>query len=497
MNFEAAPFTTLPYYPDPCIQRFVETPSPFSWKESYYRSAMSQSSQPREFLSPEVIQHLWDFLEQPICSVQPIDLNFIDGPSEDGSTNKIEISMDCVRVQDTELNDPMWSCKLITDAKRCWTQTKLLWAEDFSNSILVKVLFEEFAESVPPNDLIITFRAADQDLEMVERFKPLLFPYDTSANVNIQGMASACETECLMRRVHLDLRPVKQSLDLWGDEKVTPVPGLQEPWWAQYLVLALLPSATPPGMVVSSFVSLVDDEFAKSRLSSICCKVTTQALCDLCGGAAECPVLLTVLWLLPANCTWISRLALVWLFGLCPYRRLVIRNSNYLMSWERPLSIGVEDSRWHFDRLDRGWEVFVKILEPEERTAALINLTANMLYLENNAQSQYSEPQYTNLGLLNSMDQQIQNGSSSTSPYNTEHAQNSVTAPSPYAQPSSTFDALSPSPAIPSNTDYPGPHSFDVSFQQSSTAKSATWTALGVDAVNIVLPHAAQITAGT
>lgn len=86
------------------------------------------------------------------------------------------------------------------------------------------------------------------------------------------------------------------------------------------------------------------------------------------------------------------------------------------------------------------------------------------------------QPQYTNLGLLNSMDQQIQNGSSSTSPYNTEHAQNSVTAPSPYAQPSSTFDALSPSPAIPSNTDYPGPHSFDVSFQQSSTAKSATWT---------------------
>lgn len=91
------------------------------------------------------------------------------------------------------------------------------------------------------------------------------------------------------------------------------------------------------------------------------------------------------------------------------------------------------------------------------------------------------QPQYTNLGLLNSMDQQIQNGSSSTSPYNTDHAQNSVTAPSPYAQPSSTFDALSPSPAIPSNTDYPGPHSFDVSFQQSSTAKSATWTVRALD----------------
>ncbi|XP_019063049.1 tumor protein 63 isoform X4 [Fukomys damarensis] len=193
MNFETSRCATLQYCPDPYIQRFVETPAHFSWKESYYRSTMSQSTQTSEFLSPEVFQHIWDFLEQPICSVQPIDLNFVDETSENGATNKIEISMDCIRMQDSDLSDPMW-------------------------------------------------------------------------------------------------------------------------------------------------------------------------------------------------------------------------------------------------------------------------------------------PQYTNLGLLNSMDQQIQNGSSSTSPYNTEHAQNSVTAPSPYAQPSSTFDALSPSPAIPSNTDYPGPHSFDVSFQQSSTAKSATWT---------------------
>ncbi|CAB1323726.1 unnamed protein product [Coregonus sp. 'balchen'] len=55
---------------------------------------------------------------------------------------------------------------------------------------------------------------------------------------------------------------------------------------------------------------------------------------------------------------------------------------------------------------------------------------------------------------------------------------NNVSAPSPYAQPSSTFDAMSPSPAIPSNTDYAGTHTFDVSFQQSSTAKSATWTTI-------------------
>ncbi|XP_041967649.1 tumor protein 63 isoform X2 [Alosa alosa] len=99
-----------------------------------------------------------------------------------------------------------------------------------------------------------------------------------------------------------------------------------------------------------------------------------------------------------------------------------------------------------------------------------------MLYLETTPSASYSESQYTNLTLLN-MDQNIQNGgSTSTSPYNNDHAQNNVTAPSPYAQPSSTFEALSPSPAIPSNTDYAGPHTFDVSFQQSSTAKSATWT---------------------
>ncbi|XP_056158171.1 tumor protein p73 isoform X2 [Lampris incognitus] len=65
----------------------------------------------------------------------------------------------------------------------------------------------------------------------------------------------------------------------------------------------------------------------------------------------------------------------------------------------------------------------------------------------------------------------------STSPYSSENASSSaVPTPSPYSQPNSTFEGLSPAPAIPSNTDYPGPHTFQVSFQQSSTAKSATWT---------------------
>lgn len=70
---------------------------------------------------------------------------------------------------------------------------------------------------------------------------------------------------------------------------------------------------------------------------------------------------------------------------------------------------------------------------------------------------------------------QMSSRAASASPYTPEHAA-SVPTHSPYAQPSSTFDTMSPAPAIPSNTDYPGPHHFDVTFQQSSTAKSATWT---------------------
>uniref|UniRef100_A0A8C7H1M2 Cellular tumor antigen p53 n=1 Tax=Oncorhynchus kisutch TaxID=8019 RepID=A0A8C7H1M2_ONCKI len=64
----------------------------------------------------------------------------------------------------------------------------------------------------------------------------------------------------------------------------------------------------------------------------------------------------------------------------------------------------------------------------------------------------------------------------STSPYSSGENTSAVPTPSPYSQPNSTFDGLSPAPAIPSNTDYPGPHCFEVTFQQSSTAKSATWT---------------------
>uniref|UniRef100_A0A672LBD7 Cellular tumor antigen p53 n=1 Tax=Sinocyclocheilus grahami TaxID=75366 RepID=A0A672LBD7_SINGR len=84
------------------------------------------------------------------------------------------------------------------------------------------------------------------------------------------------------------------------------------------------------------------------------------------------------------------------------------------------------------------------------------------------SQSQYSL-------LSSSMEQGLGNRAASTSPYSSETTSN-VPTPSPYSQPNSTFEAMSPAPAIPSNTDYPGPHNFEVTFQQSSTAKSATWT---------------------
>ncbi|XP_053092014.1 tumor protein p73 isoform X5 [Pangasianodon hypophthalmus] len=88
--------------------------------------------------------------------------------------------------------------------------------------------------------------------------------------------------------------------------------------------------------------------------------------------------------------------------------------------------------------------------------------------LNDNVMSQYSL-------LSSSMEQGLGNRAASTSPYSSETASN-VPTPSSYSQPNSTFEAMSPAPAIPSNTDYPGPHGFEVTFQQSSTAKSATWT---------------------
>ncbi|KAH0514764.1 Tumor protein p73 [Microtus ochrogaster] len=84
-------------------------------------------------------------------------------------------------------------------------------------------------------------------------------------------------------------------------------------------------------------------------------------------------------------------------------------------------------------------------------------------------------PGMAQFNLLSSAMDQMGSRAAPASPYTPEHAASAPTH-SPYAQPSSTFDTMSPAPVIPSNTDYPGPHHFEVTFQQSSTAKSATWT---------------------
>uniref|UniRef100_A0A8C5N954 Cellular tumor antigen p53 n=1 Tax=Gouania willdenowi TaxID=441366 RepID=A0A8C5N954_GOUWI len=102
-------------------------------------------------------------------------------------------------------------------------------------------------------------------------------------------------------------------------------------------------------------------------------------------------------------------------------------------------------------------------------TAELSMDVYHMRDMNDNVMSQYN--------LLSSSMESLGSRATSGSPYSSENASSSaVPTPSPYSQPNSTFEGLSPAPAIPSNTDYPGPHSFQVSFQQSSTAKSATWT---------------------
>nr|XP_057940019.1 tumor protein p73 isoform X2 [Doryrhamphus excisus] len=92
----------------------------------------------------------------------------------------------------------------------------------------------------------------------------------------------------------------------------------------------------------------------------------------------------------------------------------------------------------------------------------------HMRDMSDNVLSQYN--------LLSSSMESLGSRARPASPYSSENASSAVPTPSPYSQPNSTFEGLSPAPAIPSNTDYPGPHTFQVSFQQSSTAKSATWT---------------------
>ncbi|CAB1444413.1 unnamed protein product, partial [Pleuronectes platessa] len=72
--------------------------SRLSWRESSFLTAMSQnqSAQTTEFFSQDVFNQLFDMLDQSaIHSVQPIELNFTDSPT-DGSTGTHPVSMDCI-----------------------------------------------------------------------------------------------------------------------------------------------------------------------------------------------------------------------------------------------------------------------------------------------------------------------------------------------------------------------------------------------------------------
>ncbi|CAB1420419.1 unnamed protein product [Pleuronectes platessa] len=73
--------------------------SRLSWRESSFLTAMSQnqSAQTTEFFSQDVFNQLFDMLDQSaIHSVQPIELNFTESPTDGSTGNTIQISMDCI-----------------------------------------------------------------------------------------------------------------------------------------------------------------------------------------------------------------------------------------------------------------------------------------------------------------------------------------------------------------------------------------------------------------
>lgn len=119
--------------PTPC--RLRDPASRLSWRESSFLTAMSQnqSSQTTDFFSQDVVNQLFDILDQwvvapkQLCSmnvlkktlltwknclfscfrsaihtVQPIELNFSDSPTDGSAGNTIQISMDCITMHEPE-----------------------------------------------------------------------------------------------------------------------------------------------------------------------------------------------------------------------------------------------------------------------------------------------------------------------------------------------------------------------------------------------------------
>ncbi|KAI1889286.1 hypothetical protein AGOR_G00177600 [Albula goreensis] len=101
-----SPYASLQYRPEHSFQRLRDPSSCLSWRESSFLTSMSQSSQTsqtNDIVSQDVFNQLLEMLDQSsFHTVQPIELNFSDGPVDGSAENTIQISMDCITMRGPE-----------------------------------------------------------------------------------------------------------------------------------------------------------------------------------------------------------------------------------------------------------------------------------------------------------------------------------------------------------------------------------------------------------
>ncbi|XP_008291552.1 tumor protein 63-like [Stegastes partitus] len=100
-----SPYTAVQYYPEFPFHRLRDPSSCLSWRESSFLTTMSQnqSAQTSDFFSQDVFNQLFDMLDQSaIHSVQPIELNFTERPTDGSTGNTIQISMDCITMHEPD-----------------------------------------------------------------------------------------------------------------------------------------------------------------------------------------------------------------------------------------------------------------------------------------------------------------------------------------------------------------------------------------------------------
>ncbi|KAK2835952.1 hypothetical protein Q5P01_016436 [Channa striata] len=100
-----SPYTAVQYYPEFPFHRLRDPSSRLAWRESSFLTTMSQnqSAQTADFFGQDVFNQLFDMLDQSaIHSVQPIELNFTDSPTDRAAGNTIQISMDCITMHEPD-----------------------------------------------------------------------------------------------------------------------------------------------------------------------------------------------------------------------------------------------------------------------------------------------------------------------------------------------------------------------------------------------------------